>query len=172
MTSRVGAILGTFVFFWIAPGTAAGLVPYLISRWRVQPALFGIPGVRWVGAVMAGIGLVAVVECFARFALRGRGTPAPIAPPEKLVISGLYRYVRNPMYVAVLSIIVGQALLLGSVLLLLQYAGVAWLVFHLFVVAYEEPTLRRQFGSSYETYRANVGRWWPRLTPWAGPVGT
>ncbi len=169
MTSRVGAILGSFVFFLIAPGTVAGWVPYLLSRWRIQPPLFGIPAGRLVGGVFVGVGVACLVECFGRVALKGRGTPAPIAPTENLVVSGLYRHVRNPMYVAVLSVILGQAVLFGS-LLLLQYAGVVWLLFHVFVLAYEEPTLRQQFGSSYETYCANVRRWWPRLTPWAGLV--
>ena len=113
------------------------------------------------------MGVVGLVECFGRFALKGRGTPAPIAPPENLVVSGLYRHVRNPMYVAVVCAIVGQALLFGSVVLL-EYAGVVWLVFHVFVLGYEEPALRQQFGSLYAAYRENVRRWWPRLTPWQG----
>lgn len=170
MTSRVGAVLGSFVFFFIAPGTVAGWVPYLLSRWRIQPPLLGVPGERFVGGVLAVLGVAGLVECFGRFAVKGRGTPAPVAPTENLVVSGLYKHVRNPMYLAVLSAIFGQALLFGS-LVLLQYAGVVWLLFHAFVLAYEEPTLRRRFGSSYEVYRANVRRWWPRLTPWAGHVG-
>src|SRR5262245_27003151 len=115
------------------------------------------------------MGVAGLVECFGRFALKGHGTPAPIAPPENLVVSGLYRHVRNPMYVAVVCSIVGQALLFGSVVLL-EYAGVVWLLFHVFVLGYEEPTLRQQFGSSYAAYRANVRRWWPRLTPWQAPA--
>ena len=155
------------MFFWIAPGTIAGLVPYLLSRWRIQPPLLGLPVGRVVGGIFLTMGVVGLVECFGRFALKGRGTPAPIAPPENLVVSGLYRHVRNPMYVAVVCAIVGQALLFGSVVLL-EYAGVVWLLFHVFVLGYEEPKLRQQFGSSYAAYRANVGRWWPRLTPWQG----
>ncbi len=119
---------------------------------------------------MAAMGVVGLVECFARFAIKGRGTPAPIAPTEHLVVSGLYRYVRNPIYLAVLAVIVGQALLLGSVGLL-EYAGLVWLLFHGFVVAYEEPTLRRQFGPSYDMYRTNVPRWWPRMKPWRAGFG-
>ena len=168
MTSTVGAVLGSFVFFWVAPGTIAGLVPYLLSRWRIQPPLLGVPAGRIVGGIVLAIGVAGLVECFGRFALKGHGTPAPIAPPENLVVSGFYRHVRNPMYVAVVCAIVGQALLFGSVMLL-EYAGVVWLLFHVFVLGYEEPTLRRQFGSSYAAYRANVRRWWPRLTPWQGP---
>src|SRR5262245_54697416 len=120
---------------------------------------------RIVGGIVLAIGVVGLVECFGRFALKGHGTPAPIAPPENLVVSGLYRHVRNPIYVALVCAIVGQALLFGSVMLL-EYAGVVWLLFHVFVLGYEEPTLRQQFGSSYAAYQANVPRWWPRLTPW------
>ena len=155
------------MFFWIAPGTIAGLVPYLLSRWRIQPPLLGVPAERVVGGIVLAMGVAGLVECFGRFALKGHGTPAPIAPPENLVVSGLYRHVRNPMYVAVVCAIVGQALLFGSVVLL-EYAGVVWLVFHVFVLGYEEPALRQQFGSSYAAYRENVRRWWPRLTPWQG----
>lgn len=169
MTNRIGAVLGSIVFFVVAPGTIAGWVPYWLSRWRVQSPLIGVPGERWVGGALVGLGVALLIECFGRFVLEGRGTPAPVAPPENLVVSGLYRRVRNPMYVAVVSVVLGQAFLFGSPALV-QYAGVVWLLFHLWVLAYEEPTLRRQFGASYEAYCAHVGRWWPRLTPWAGHV--
>ena len=103
-----------------------------------------------------------------RFALKGLGTPAPIAPPERLVVTGLYRHVRNPMYVAVTSLIVGQALFFGDVRLL-EYGLVLWAGFHLFVLAYEEPTLRAEFGAEYRDFCAHVRRWIPRLKPWRGP---
>ena len=99
--------------------------------------------------------------------MEGRGTPAPIAPTQELVVGGLYRWVRNPMYVGVSTAIAGQAVWFGS-------AGVGlWLaVFVLavttFTVAYEEPTLRRTYGASYDAYAAAVPRWLPRLTPWRG----
>ncbi|MGH7493599.1 MAG: methyltransferase family protein [bacterium] len=143
----------------------------MISAWRMQPPLLGASGSRWLGGALVGVGAIIVVECFARFALKGLGTPAPIVPTERLVVSGLYRYVRNPMYVGVVLAVVGQALLFGN-FVLLQYAALVWLCFFAFVVLYEEPALRRQFGSSYETYRANVRRWWPRITPWRGPDTT
>ena len=168
MASKLGSVLGSFVFFWIAPGTVAGWVPYALSRWRMQPPLLGVASLRIVGGVLATMGVAGLVECFARFAITGRGTPAPIAPPERLVVSGFYRYVRNPMYVFVLAAITGQALLLGNSVLL-EYAGVVWLLFHGFVLVYEEPILRRQFGPSYEAYRKHVPRWFPRLTPWLVP---
>jgi protein-S-isoprenylcysteine O-methyltransferase Ste14 len=159
-------VVGSFVFFWIAPGVVAGWVAWAITGWRMRSALLGLAAGRWVGGVLAAAGAIAVVECFARFALRGLGTPAPVAPTRHLVVSGLYRHVRNPMYVGVVAAIVGQALLFGSVALL-EYAALVWAFFHAFVVLYEEPTLQHRFGSTYERYRAKVGRWWPRLTPWS-----
>ncbi len=164
--AKTGPILGSLVFFLIAPASIAGWVPYMLSRWRFRPPFFGIAAGRFLGALIVVIGAAALVECFARFATTGRGTPAPVAPPKELVASGFYRYVRNPMYVAVVAVIVGQALLFGNVVLL-EYAAIVWLLFHLFVLAYEEPTLRRQFGPSYDVYRTHVRRWWPRLRPWS-----
>ena len=168
MASKLGPIVGSFVFFWVAPASIAGWLPYMLSGWRIHPPLLGVPAGRIVGGVIAVVGAAGLVECFARFAIKGRGTPAPIAPTEYFVASGLYRHVRNPMYVGVVTVIVGQALVLGSVALL-EYAGVVWLAFHVFVRVYEEPTLRRRFGSPYEVYRTNVPRWWPRMKPWSDP---
>jgi protein-S-isoprenylcysteine O-methyltransferase Ste14 len=169
MKSRAGAAFGTFAFFWIAPATVAGWIPYALTRWAVERPLLGWGGGRFLGAGLVAGGLSVLLESFARFAVVGRGTPAPIAPTASLVVSGLYRYVRNPMYLGVLGIVLGQALLLGSVTLA-GYACVLWLLFHVFVMAYEEPALLRQFGSSYEDYRAHVRRWWPRLSPWSPPA--
>jgi protein-S-isoprenylcysteine O-methyltransferase Ste14 len=106
-----------------------------------------------------------LLESFARFALQGRGTPAPIAPTRHLVVTGSYTRVRNPIYLAVVSIILGQGLLLGSVALL-AYGAILALGFHIFVLAYEEPTLRTTFGDEFEEYCARVPRWVPRLRPW------
>jgi protein-S-isoprenylcysteine O-methyltransferase Ste14 len=132
---------------------------------RFAPPFLGLQAVRWLGGALLLAGLAVLVDCFRRFALEGRGTPAPVAPTETLVVSGPYRHVRNPMYVAVLAVIAGQALLFGSVPLLV-YTAVVWAAFHLFVLTYEEPTLRRRHGDSYRLYQRAVGRWWPRLTPW------
>lgn len=140
----------------------------MLTRWRTGHPLLGVSAGRWLGAALLVIGTIVVVECFARFALEGLGTPAPVAPTRHLVVSGLYRYVRNPMYVGVLAAIVGQALLFGSPALL-RYAVLVWMFFFAFVVFYEEPSLERRFGPSYRSYRANVRRWWPRLTPWPAP---
>jgi len=167
MTRRLSAILGTLAFLAV-PGFVAGLAPYWVSGWNLRPPLLGVGAVRYLGGVLIGLGLASLLECFARFALKGLGTPAPGFLPQHLVVSGFYRRVRNPMYVAVLAIILGQALLLGSVALL-EYGAFVWLMFHLFVLVYEEPTLRGAFGSDYEAFRAAVPRWIPRLTPWRGP---
>ncbi len=162
-----GAVAGSMVFLVIVPGTVAGWVPFWITRWRLQLPLLGIPASRVAGGMLVLIGLASLVESILRFALVGLGTPAPVAPPTRLVVSGQYRLVRNPMYVAVLAIVLGQALLLGSIGLL-RYAAVLWVFFEAFVLAYEEPALKARFGASYDAYRQNVSRWWPRLRPWNG----
>jgi protein-S-isoprenylcysteine O-methyltransferase Ste14 len=162
---RLPAVIGSFVFLLLAPGTVAGLVPYWISRWRMQPALLGSPASRLPGLVLVAAGLAVLLDSFARFALRGGGTPAPILPPRHLVATGLYRHVRNPMYVALVSMIVGQGLVLGD-LRVASYGAFVWLAFHLFVLGYEEPTLRHGFGAEYERFYANVPRWIPRLRAW------
>jgi protein-S-isoprenylcysteine O-methyltransferase Ste14 len=161
----VGALLGSFLFFVLAPGTVAGYIPYRITHWRFEPPLAGIVWLRAAGAVVLVGGVAVLIDSFLRFALEGRGTPAPVVPPDQLVVTGLYRYVRNPMYVALLCIIFGQALFFGSTALMV-YSIILWSMFHLFVRLYEEPALRNRFGRSYETYYANVRRWWPRLRPW------
>jgi protein-S-isoprenylcysteine O-methyltransferase Ste14 len=159
---RPAAILGSAVFLVIAPGSVAVLFPFWIYRWHMAPPLFGWVAFRVIGALLIGAGFSLLLDSFARFALQGLGTPAPIAPPRHLVVSGLYRYVRNPMYEAVLWMIVGQGLLFGSVQVL-EYGLAAFVVVHLFVLLYEEPTLRSKFGSEYEDYCKNVRRWWPRM---------
>ena len=159
------AIAGSAIFLIIAPGLVAGLIPWWISRWREEAPFFGLTFFRFGGAMLIGLGVTGVLDSFLRFALQGLGTPAPVFPTRHLVVTGLYRYVRNPMYVAVLSAILGQALILGNISLL-EYGALVWLLFHLFVVAYEEPTLRASFGPEYETFCAAVPRWIPRLSPW------
>jgi protein-S-isoprenylcysteine O-methyltransferase Ste14 len=143
----------------------AVLVPWWISRWQMEPPFFGLSSVRIVGVALILPGLPVLLDSFARFAIQGLGTPAPVFPTKHLVVTGWYRYVRNPMYVAVVSIILGQGLLFGNVRLL-EYGAGTWLVAHLFVLAYEEPTMRATFGEEYQQFRVNVPRWIPRLTPW------
>ncbi|MXW52119.1 MAG: isoprenylcysteine carboxylmethyltransferase family protein [Gammaproteobacteria bacterium] len=165
--TRGRAVLGSFVFFLAAPAVIAGAIPFALVGWTMELPLLGLPGERLVGIVAVGAGLVGLLDCFARFALEGRGTPSPVEQTEVLVVSGLYRFVRNPMYVCVLAMVAGQALLFGKAWLL-PYAGVLLIAFHLFVTFYEEPNLRRRFGTSYENYCLHVRRWRPRLRPWQG----
>jgi protein-S-isoprenylcysteine O-methyltransferase Ste14 len=159
------AAVGSALFFLVAPGVVVGLIPWLLTRWQVREPLPYWAPMRVLGGLLLVAGLIALVGAFVRFVVEGFGTPAPVAAPERLVVGGVYRYVRNPMYVAVLAAIVGQALLLGRLGLLL-YAGAAWLIVAAFVRWYEEPTLARRFGADYEAYRRAVPAWWPRLRPW------
>ena len=118
-----------------------------------------------VGALLVVAGVVALVHAFVRFVVEGLGTPAPVAPTERLVVGGLYRHVRNPMYLAVVAAIAGQALLLWQSVLV-PYAAIVAVAFVAFVLGYEQPSLQRQFGAQYEAYRRAVPAWWPRLRPW------
>jgi protein-S-isoprenylcysteine O-methyltransferase Ste14 len=163
---RSTAAVGSAVFFLLVPGVVGGLIPWLLTGgWHVRQSLPYWVLVRVLGGVLLVAGLIALVGAFVRFVVEGFGTPAPVAAPERLVVGGVYRYVRNPMYVAVLAAIVGQSLLLGQLGLLL-YAGVVWVAVAAFVRFYEEPTLTRRFGADYEAYRRAVPAWWPRLRPW------
>jgi protein-S-isoprenylcysteine O-methyltransferase Ste14 len=161
---RAKAAAGTFVFLVLAPGIVAGLVPWWLTHWRVQEPFAGWMLLRVVGVLLLTAGVVVLLQAFARFVVEGLGTPAPVAPTERLVIGGAYRYVRNPMYLAVAATIVGQALLLGQPILLL-YAAAFSVAVAAFVHWYEEPTLQRRFGEQYETYRRAVPAWWPRRRP-------
>jgi protein-S-isoprenylcysteine O-methyltransferase Ste14 len=151
------------LFFFAAPGVMAGLVPWLITQYDDPGTTVAVVS----GSLLVAVGLAALVACFVRFVREGRGTPAPVAPTRDLVVGGLYRWVRNPMYLAVAAIILGQAVIFASAGLLVWLAifGVAVVTF---VTAYEEPTLRETYGDSYDAYRAAVPGWWPRLTPWRG----
>ena len=157
--SRLRATLGSAAFVLFGgPTIVAGLVPWLLTRWEADDPSSAL---RVAGALLLAIGGGLVLETTARFALQGRGTPAPFAAPERFVARGSYRVVRNPMYVGVLALIVGQALLLGREVLLV-WAGAAAILFQLFVVFHEEPELRKRFGAEYDDYRRRVGRWLPR----------
>jgi len=162
---RSVAAAGRAAFFALAPGTVAGLLPWLLTRW--QP---GAAPAHWLPARLFGIvillaGTVLLVRAFARFVVEGIGTPAPIAPPTHLVVGGLYRYVRNPMYLAVIATILGQALLLWRPVLL-GYAALVAAAMVAFVLGHEQPALTRTFGDEYTAYRRAVPGWRPRLTPW------
>jgi protein-S-isoprenylcysteine O-methyltransferase Ste14 len=162
---KARAALGSLVFLVLAPGIVAGLVPWGLTDWRVREPLPYWAPLRVAGLILLACGVVVLLQAFWRFVVEGLGTPAPVAPPERLVVGGLYRYVRNPMYLAVAATIVGQALALGQPILLL-YAAAFGLAVVAFVHWYEEPRLRRQFGEQYETYRRAVPAWWPRRHPW------
>jgi protein-S-isoprenylcysteine O-methyltransferase Ste14 len=139
------------------PTIVAGIVPWLLTRWEADPQPLAL---KLLGVLVLAAGAVLVLETTARFALQGRGTPAPWAPPERFVERGSYRFVRSPMYLGVILLILGQALLLGREILF-GWAVVAWLIFELSLVTWEEPGLRRRFGESYEDYRRRVRRWIP-----------
>ncbi|HET6166220.1 MAG TPA: isoprenylcysteine carboxylmethyltransferase family protein [Marmoricola sp.] len=159
MSSRPA--LGSLAFFVLAPGSTAGLVPWLITRWHVAASAWATV----VGAVVVVAGTTLVVASFVQFVVEGRGTPAPVAPTEELVVGGLYRWVRNPMYVGVAAAIAGQAVMFAS------WGVAAWFAVFVaavttFVRVYEEPTLRRTYGTSYDAYTGAVRRWVPRARPW------
>ena len=161
---KARAALGSLVFLVLVPGVVAGVVPRWLTDWQMQERYAWIP-LQVAGLTLLAGGVVALLHAFVRFVIEGLGTPAPVAPTERLVVGGLYRYVRNPMYLAVAAIIVGQALVFGQPVLLL-YTVVFAVAVVAFVRVYEEPTLRRQFGKQYETYRRAVPAWWPRRKPW------
>jgi len=167
---KTHAAIGSTAFFIAAPGTVTVLIPWLITRWEGREPLpdalsWATPVLQTVGIALILAGGAVVINAFVRFVMDGLGTPAPVAPPEHLVVTGLYRHVRNPMYVGVISVIIGEALLLGRYELLV-YAAIAFAVMYGFVRVYEEPKLRSLFGHEYETYRAAVPGWRPRLHPW------
>jgi protein-S-isoprenylcysteine O-methyltransferase Ste14 len=162
---KPAAILGSFVFLLLAPGIVGGVVPWWISHWQMRPPLLGFSGFRILGGLLIVVGLPMLLDSFARFAIQGLGTPAPVLPTRHLVVTGLYRCVRNPMYVGVSAIVCGQGLLFGDARLLI-YGFFVYLAFYLFVLGYEEPKLKRTFGEEYLEFCGNVPRWIPRLRPW------
>ena len=162
---RVLAIIGSVIFLFIAPTTVAGIVPWWITRWQTAAAFGNVAVVRVVGVVLILAGVAVILDSFARFAIQGLGTPAPVFPTRHLVVQGYYRHVRNPIYVALLLVVLGQVLFFGS-LPLLEYGAIIWLGFHAFVLAYEEPTMRATFGDQYEAFCAHVPRWIPQVRPW------
>jgi protein-S-isoprenylcysteine O-methyltransferase Ste14 len=159
-------LLKLAAFTLLVPGAVTLWLPLYLYR-----AHFRFDSVPWDGLALLAIVLIVLGAagyfwCGWDFAFAGQGTPAPIAPPKVLVARGLYRFVRNPMYISVLLVLVGESFLFGS-LALLRYAVIWFLIFYLFVVLYEEPALKRKFGASYEEYRQRVWRWIPRI-PRAG----
>lgn len=152
--------LKTLIFTILAPGTVAGVIPYfLISSFGPH---FSLGMFRFLGVPLMILGVIGYLWCAFDFAHRGRGTPAPIDPPKNLIVVGLYRWVRNPMYVSVGFLLIGEFLTFGNVAVLL-FMLVMWFIFNLFILLYEEPTLRQLFGEDYSEYCRKVGRWVPKI---------
>jgi protein-S-isoprenylcysteine O-methyltransferase Ste14 len=162
---RLPAAAGTLLFLVVAPGVVGVFVPWQLTGWRSAGPPMWLEILGW--SLLAS-GAVVLLAAFGRFAIEGLGTPAPVAPTEKLVVGGLYRYVRNPMYLAVAAVILGQAAVLGR-WVLVTYAVVFGVIVWSFVHWYEEPTLRERFGADYEAYLRTVPGWWPRRRRWPRP---
>jgi protein-S-isoprenylcysteine O-methyltransferase Ste14 len=170
VASLTTAAVGSAVFFLAAPGVVAGFVPWLISGWDVRwpMAPFAVVVMALGGAILA-VAVVVLVRNFVRFVFEGRGTPSPVLQTERLVVGGDYRFMRNPMYLGVISAILGQAMIFGS-LALLVYALAVWAVMATFVRWYEEPLLLNRYGEEYECYRRGVRAWVPRVRPWQADI--
>jgi protein-S-isoprenylcysteine O-methyltransferase Ste14 len=151
----------TAFFFAIVPGTVAGYLPYSMLQRRGLWLMPEIGAAQALGALLILLGAAGLLWCGWHFAVTGLGTPAPFDPPRRLVARGPYRYVRNPMYVTVATALIGESLFFET-WLLAGYLAFFWLTIHLFVLLYEEPTLRGKFGESYEEYLRAVPRWIPR----------
>ena len=150
------------VFFTILqPGTVAVLIPYWLISSRSDSVLTSHQPLRYLSLPLIVIGAATLLWCIWDFFASGRGTVSPIDPPKHLVVRGLYRYVRNPMYVAVVIVLLGEAVFFMSQAVLIE-AAIFFLLANLFVMLYEEPTLRRKFGDSYENYTQTVSRWIPK----------
>jgi protein-S-isoprenylcysteine O-methyltransferase Ste14 len=155
----VSLALRNFLFSVVVPGSAAVLAPrWILTRGGASPT-----PTAWPAVVVIAVGAILYISCVWVFAVVGRGTPAPWDAPRRFVAAGPYRWVRNPIYIAALLVVLGEAWLFLSVSLLL-YVGAMAIFFHLFVTGYEEPTLRRRFGQTYAEYFRTVGRWIPRAS--------
>ena len=162
-----GLLLRAILAAVLVPGTVVGLVPYLIVRPTLVPSSFDISIVSILAILTGTAGLALLLACIWRFGLHGKGTLAPVDPPRTLVVQSLYRYTRNPMYVAVTIVLLSEAVLCRSVPVLI-YTVIALACFHLFVVLYEEPNLKARFGASYDEYKNAVPRWGIARKPYEG----
>lgn len=154
----------TALMFVLFPGTLLGVIPWQITRWAITDITPLGRIAQGAGVFLIAVGLVLVVDAFAQFAKAG-GTPAPPLPPQRLVVSGFHRYVRNPIYFGWVLVVLGEAMLFESLTLVI-YAASVWLFTALFVRIYEERTLAERFGSEYEAYKRHVPGWIPRFHPW------
>lgn len=155
-------LVKTLLFTILVPGTVLVAIPYLLFRDDAEGLSASPAGLRWLGLIPIAAGALIYFRCAWDFGRTGRGTPNPLDPPKTVVVNGLYRFVRNPMYLGALLVLLGEAELFGSPGLLL-YALLIWMAWHLFVVLYEEPHLRNAFGEEYERYLKQVPRWLPRM---------
>lgn len=164
--NRPTAMLGSLLFLAVVPGIVVIYFPYIFCYWRLAPPFFGFAGCRVLGALLFTAGILVLLDCYVQFVLHGIGTPAPVAPPRHLVVSGVYRHVRNPMYVAIVAAVLGEGLFFGNAQVL-RYGLYLWVGFFTFVLGYEEPALRRKFGRQYMDFCTHVPRWIPRLRPYS-----
>jgi len=163
-TVRTSIVVSVLFTLLGGPALVLALMPWYMTRFRIPAGQS--PALIVLSAFLILLGLIPLVESVGRFVIMGRGTLMPAVPTEHLVVSGLYRYVRNPMYIGVITALCGEALLFGSRHMLV-YVGVVWLMMHAFVCLYEEPKLARTFPDEYARFKKNVPRWIPRLKPWA-----
>jgi len=161
MVGRIFNIVKTFIFIVLMGGTIMVLIPIklLSSSYRLNVE---IGFLRYFGLIPVLLGIIICLWCWREFIIKGKGTPAPYDPPKELVVSGLYKFTRNPMYVGIIFVLFGEALFSGSALLLF-YTGSISFIFHIWIIITEEPYLRLTFGESYKRYCESVPRWCIRL---------
>ena len=155
-------LLRSIFFTILQPGTVTILIPYWLISWRARDVTSSRPIISYLGLPLIAMGAAALLWCIWDFFASGRGTISPIDPPKHLVVRGLYRNVRNPMYVAVVTILLGEAIFFRSSAVLME-AAIFFIFANLFILLYEEPALQRKFGEPYEEYKQTVRRWVPRL---------
>jgi protein-S-isoprenylcysteine O-methyltransferase Ste14 len=153
--------LKTLLFTVIAPGTLTVIIPYWLSSTNIGNEKIDLGALRILGGAPLLMGIAVYLRCVTDFIVKGRGTPAPYDPPKHLVMNGLYRFVRNPMYIGIVLILLGEAVFFERGILF-ALAAIVFFGFHLRVLYYEEPALRRSFGESYARYCAAAPRWLPR----------
>ena len=159
---EVMLLIRSIFFTVLQPGTVAVFIPYWLITSRGVAPPYSIPELRFLGLPLMVIGAAGLLWCIWEFFSRGRGTISPVDPPKHLVVRGLYKYVRNPMYVLVVTVLIGEAIFFRSLPVLIE-AGAFVILANFFVLLYEEPALRRQFGESYEAYTRQVWRWIPHF---------
>jgi protein-S-isoprenylcysteine O-methyltransferase Ste14 len=162
-TLRRSIVVSVLFTLFGGPALVLVLMPWSITRFRLPAGAPILPVVA--GFILIVVGLIPLIDSILRFIVVGRGTLMPAVPTEHLVVSGLYRYVRNPMYVGVITALLGETLLFRSRHMLI-YVAIVGILMHMFVCFYEEPTLASRFPEDFPRFRQNVRRWIPRLTPW------